>query len=99
MGDGQTEVVLLWETRAMSEQNQLVLAGSVPAGSAPAGGALAPNRNPIKLLSCTVPYRIYHLILELKFRLSRCQWLFARSYQASFLVNNLRLYLRIVKLP
>jgi hypothetical protein len=31
MGDGQTEVVLLWETRAMSEQNLLVSAGSVPA--------------------------------------------------------------------
>jgi hypothetical protein len=45
MTDGGTEVVLLWETRAMSEQNLLVLAGSVPAGSAPAGGAPAPNRN------------------------------------------------------
>jgi hypothetical protein len=45
MRDGRTEVVLLWETRAMSEQNLLVLAGSVPAGSAPAGSALAPNRN------------------------------------------------------
>jgi hypothetical protein len=39
MGDGQTYVVLLWETRALSEQNALVLAGG-----APAGGALAPNR-------------------------------------------------------
>jgi hypothetical protein len=36
MGDGQTEVVLLWETRAMSEQNLLVSAGSVPAGNVPA---------------------------------------------------------------
>jgi hypothetical protein len=44
MRDGQTEVVLLWETRAMSKQNLLVLAGSVPAGSAPAGGAPALNR-------------------------------------------------------
>jgi hypothetical protein len=41
MGDGRTEVVLLWETRAMSEQNLLVSAGSVPAGSAP-----APNKFP-----------------------------------------------------
>jgi hypothetical protein len=40
MGDGRTEVVLLWETRAMSVQNLLVSAGSVPV---PAGGALAPN--------------------------------------------------------
>jgi hypothetical protein len=39
MGDGRTEVVLLWETRAMSEQNLLVSAGSVPAGSAPAPNA------------------------------------------------------------
>jgi hypothetical protein len=36
MGDGRTEVVLLWETRAMSEQNLLVSAGSVPAGNVPA---------------------------------------------------------------
>jgi hypothetical protein len=43
MGDGRTEVVLLWETRAMCEQNLLVSAGSVPAGHAPAGGAPAPN--------------------------------------------------------
>jgi hypothetical protein len=35
MRDGQTEVVLLWETQAMSEQNLLVSAGGVPAGSAP----------------------------------------------------------------
>jgi hypothetical protein len=33
---GELKVVLLWETRAMSEQNLLVLAGSVPAGGAPA---------------------------------------------------------------
>jgi hypothetical protein len=31
MGDGRTDVVLLWETRAMSEQNLLVSAGSAPA--------------------------------------------------------------------
>jgi hypothetical protein len=30
----------------MSEQNLLVLAGSVPAGGAPAGGAPAPNNLP-----------------------------------------------------
>jgi hypothetical protein len=36
MADGRTEVVLLWETRAMSEQNLLVSAGSAPAGSVPA---------------------------------------------------------------
>jgi hypothetical protein len=36
MGDGRTEVVFLWEARAMSEQNLLVLAGSVPAGNVPA---------------------------------------------------------------
>jgi hypothetical protein len=46
MGDGRTEVVLLCETRAMSEQILLVPAGSVPAGSAPAGGAPAPNTSP-----------------------------------------------------
>jgi hypothetical protein len=44
MGDGRTEVVLSWETGAISEQNLLVSAGSVPAGSASAGGAPAPNR-------------------------------------------------------
>jgi hypothetical protein len=31
MEDGQTDVVLLWEGRAMSEQNLLVSAGSAPA--------------------------------------------------------------------
>jgi hypothetical protein len=31
MGDGRTEVVFLWEARAMSEQNLLVSAGNVPA--------------------------------------------------------------------
>jgi hypothetical protein len=31
MGDGQTDVVLLCEARAMSEQNSLVSAGSAPA--------------------------------------------------------------------
>jgi hypothetical protein len=31
MGDGRTEVVFLWEARAMSEQYLLVSAGSVPA--------------------------------------------------------------------
>jgi hypothetical protein len=36
MGDGRTEVEFLWEARAMSEQNLLVLAGSVPAGNVPA---------------------------------------------------------------
>jgi hypothetical protein len=42
MGDGRTEVVLLWETRAMSEQNLLVSAGSAPAGSAPAPNSYDP---------------------------------------------------------
>jgi hypothetical protein len=36
MGNGRTEVVLLWETRAMNEQNLLVSAGNVPAGNVPA---------------------------------------------------------------
>jgi hypothetical protein len=36
MEDGRTDAVLLWEARAMSEQNLLVSAGSAPAGSAPA---------------------------------------------------------------
>jgi hypothetical protein len=36
MEDGRTDIVLLWESRAMSEQNVLVPAGSAPAGSAPA---------------------------------------------------------------
>jgi hypothetical protein len=31
MGDGQTDVVSLWETLAMGEQNLLVSAGSAPA--------------------------------------------------------------------
>jgi hypothetical protein len=39
MGDGRTEVVLLWGARAMSEQNLLVSAGSAPTGSAPTGSA------------------------------------------------------------
>jgi hypothetical protein len=44
MGDGRTEVVSLWEARAMSEQNLLVSAGSVPAGSVLAGNVPAPNK-------------------------------------------------------
>jgi hypothetical protein len=43
MGDGRTEVVLLWEARAMSEQNLLVSAGSAPTGSAPAPNNIKPE--------------------------------------------------------
>jgi hypothetical protein len=43
MGDGRTEVVFLWEAQAMSEQNLLVSAGSVPASNVP-----APNRPPLR---------------------------------------------------
>jgi hypothetical protein len=48
MGDGRTEVVLLWETRAMSEQNLLVLAGSVPAGNVTDGRAPGSAEHPAK---------------------------------------------------
>jgi hypothetical protein len=47
MGDVRTDVVLLWEARAMSEQNLLVSAGSAPAGSAP-----APSMCPCGLVDC-----------------------------------------------
>jgi hypothetical protein len=43
MGDGRTQVVFLWEARAMSEQNLLVSASSVPAGNVPAGNVPAGN--------------------------------------------------------
>jgi hypothetical protein len=43
MEDGQTDVVLLWEARAMSEQNVLVSARSAPASSTP-----APNTPPLR---------------------------------------------------
>jgi hypothetical protein len=43
MGGGRTEVVFLWEARAMSEQDLLVSAGSVPAGNVPAPNRVAPR--------------------------------------------------------
>jgi hypothetical protein len=47
MGDGRTCVVLLWEARAMSEQNLLVSAGSAPAGSAPAPNSFSQVPNTV----------------------------------------------------
>jgi hypothetical protein len=41
MEDGRIDFVLLWEARAMSEQNLLVSAGSAPAGSAAAPSNLS----------------------------------------------------------
>jgi hypothetical protein len=60
MRDGQTDVVLLWETLAMGEQNPLVSAGSALAGSTLASSAPALNTPPLQTVHILLKWRNSH---------------------------------------